>query len=575
MDWRFKTHLNQTIAPLDYNDGRNQLDVINDVLEALDEHDIVQLHGAVGTGKSVIALHVISEHHKGIISVPTKNLEDQYVDNYCGETGYKVTARNGEAMNVNNLRGRSNFRCPNPPPSINQKHVKCDHERLPCTRHLIEPETRAGIAQNCPHWSPIYDPKNLPEAFNTHNKTIHKYQSISGVRAYYETKQPCPYYKQFRHFIPDGAIIMNSAKWEAETWIARKPKVPVEIIDEADAFLDGLTYELSFTNRTTSLLNREKVFDESETTQLEIELRQYYERYKNQEEFELVKSSDLESMIKGVFKASETSSSPRLTNLNMKLGVLLSLAEYVYAIAVKNRATTGFKFYIPRLDITLNELLERSGKIILMSATHHTPINYRDIFNIQPEIIEAQKTNPGTLYLMTPKDGWLPNITYKTWKNRETRHKYHQILENQLRVAAKPCYVLVHAFRYLPDRYKRDKTETHANYWTRPEHPEVKFSTRMDRGVDLKDNQCRSIILLKHPYPSLGDRFLKTLRKQVGDRKFWRYYRDIANRELLQQCGRAIRNKEDWCQVYSPDYNVVKTLKKIWQGKLIQKNYHT
>jgi Rad3-related DNA helicase len=95
----------------------------------------------------------------------------------------------------------------------------------------------------------------------------------------------------------------------------------------------------------------------------------------------------------------------------------------------------------------------------------------------------------------------------------------------------------------------------------------------MDRGVDLKDDQCRSIILLKFPYPSLGDTFLKTLRKQVGEEKFWNYYQDIANRDLLQQCGRAIRNNNDWCQIYSPDYKVIKELKNIWRGTIKEQNY--
>lgn len=574
MQWRFRNQINQIIPPLIYSDGRTQLDVINEVLEALDDNDIVHLQGAVGTGKSNIALHIISEKQKGIISVPTKNLEDQYVDDYCGNTSFKVITRIGTPMEVNNLRGRTNFRCPNPPPNLpRQRRINCGHEQLYCTRPILPTETRADIAQNCPYWSPVFDSTRIPDAFNRHNKTGYRYNSITGPKIYFEAKNPCPYYAQFKYFVPDGAIIMNSAKWEAETWIGRKPHVPIEIIDEADAFLDGLSYQTSFTTRRIGVIQRAEIFDERETNNAEIELGQLYQKYRTKGEFELDTAPDLESYINGIYMAIQDSSVPELSSLSFKLTVLLNFREYVFASANDTPNNNGFTFFIPRLDITLEELRKRSGKILLMSATSHSPENLQNIFNIAPPKLVAQEENPGTLYLMSPSKYSLQDISYRTWQKRQVRQEYHRILEHQLKIAAKPCYVLVHAHKYLPEQYKPRPDERRINYWSRYNHKDVRFSTKMDRGVDLKDEKCRSIILLKYPIPNIGDTFLKALRKQIGNDKFWKYVNDMADRDLLQQCGRAIRNKNDWCQIYSPDRKVINRLNHIWQGRLLRNKY--
>lgn len=177
---------------------------------------------------------------------------------------------------------------------------------------------------------------------------------------------------------------------------------------------------------------------------------------------------------------------------------------------------------------------------------------------------------------MKPEKQRLHKITYRSWQDPKIRREYHNLLEHQLRIAPKPCYVLVHARKYLPEKYKPRGREYGQTYWTRYNLPDVRFSTKMDRGVDLKDDKCRSIILLKYPIPNISDVFLKVLRKQVGTQKFWDYVDDMADRDMLQQCGRAIRNKDDWCKVYSPDKKVIDKLRYIWQGtlKIQQYNYN-
>jgi Rad3-related DNA helicase len=569
-EWSFRDSVDKILPPLVYDHDKTQETVVNEALEALDEHGIIFIHGGVGTGKSVIALHLIAYYGKGIIAVPTKVLEEQYVEDHCGEDKPYIEVQ-GKPLRVNKMRGRTNFPCLKQPKN-RLDPVNCGHPRLPCTRTLRIGETRLSVAINCPYWSPIYssdtDVKILEE---THDP--YPYMSISGKKIYYEAEKPCPYYKQFRHYIPPGAIIMNSAKWEAETWLQRKPMVTVEVIDEADSFLDGLSYKTQVTHRLLENLKNKELLTEEEHNTLDLELAKYIHRYRKQEEFELSHDIQLVAFLKYLQNIFEETEDTYLKGAGYKLDVLLEHRQYAWAVVTVTEKSRGFTFYIPRLDITLDLLRKRSGKLVLMSATRHSDKVLKDIFRIQPHHVVAQEENPGTLYLMNPVHGALLNVTYTNWKKEKIRQRYWRILDEQLQVAPRPCYVLVHAYKYLPPKYQPTKKEAKEPHWQHPQQPHVHFSTKMDRGIDLPDEKCRSIILLKYPWPSINDPVLKTMKKQYGTGAYWNYLRDHADRNMLQQCGRAIRNKEDWCQVYSPDKNVPNNLVKVWKGRLVETTY--
>ena len=545
---------------------------MNEALEALDDSDIIFIQGGVGTGKSVIALHLTAYHGKGIIAVPFKNLELQYVNDYCGKGKNTVHTPRGTPLSVNNMRGRTNFPCLSPPPDA-APPVDCGHTKLPCTRRLEKHETRASVALECPHWSPVY-PTGMLTPKMKQTRTTHPYESVGGPRYYCEADEPCPYYHQFRHYIHGEAIIMNAAKWEAETWLQRKPRVAVEIIDEADDFLDGLSYRVTVNQRLLDNLKQGNLVTEQEHQNLEIELARLTHRYAEQQEFELSHSPEVLSLLRGLAMILEEAEDSPLKGDQFKLSILLEYQRYAWAYVAGGDRSRSLVFYIPRLDITLSELRKRSGKLVLMSATRHSDENLQNIFRVQPRLVTAQEENPGRLILMAPTHRPPLNVNHRNWREKEFREKYWGLLDEQLRVAERPCYVLVHAFKYLPPKYlpqsKKDRKKT---AWRLPEQRDVYFSTKLDRGADLRDDLCRAIILLKYPWPDLNDPVLKTMEKQIGASAFWEYTRDHANRNMLQQCGRAIRSPGDWCQVYSPDRNVVDNLERVWKGRLVKDGY--
>ena len=67
----------------------------------------------------------------------------------------------------------------------------------------------------------------------------------------------------------------------------------------------------------------------------------------------------------------------------------------------------------------------------------------------------------------------------------------------------------------------------------------------LNEGVDLPGDECRFIIILKVPYPSLGDRYVK---EKIKFFPLW--YNSSTSNEIIQGIGRGIRFDGDWCVTY-------------------------
>jgi len=569
--WKLLGRDGEALPPLVYSNRKTQEDVVNETLEALDDHDLVFLVGGVGTGKSAIALHIIDHYGKGIISTPTKILEKQYTDDYCGNQNMRVGTTD-DSFNINLLMGRTNFPCPNPPPGMKKKPIHSGDRRLPCVKRLPEGVSRCAVGTDCTLWSPVYVPGRCTLLERRGRDTL-EYMSITGKKVYYRAEEPCPYYAQFIHFTRPGAIIMNSAKWEAETWLGRKPKVPVEIIDEGDEYLDGLTYRTSVTRRLFERIRREGLVDDDTLRSLLEHFQDTLDTYGQagydgflQEEEKIARFlADFIDMLE------RAEPSDFVLGIKTRIRLILENQEVSWARTSRSPPNPGITVFLPSPSVTLRELAKRSGKMVFMSATIHDLNSLTGIFKMDaPMVVEAESRFPGTLMIMEPSEGQLPRVTYKTWRIREFREGYWEYLDDVIEAAAKPCLVQVHAFRYLPEKYRPSDDQRREEYWDFGDAA-VMFSTKTDRGVDLRDDVCRSIVIMKYPFPNTEDIVFRTMRKLLGEDDFWAYLRDIADRNLVQQCGRAVRHQDDWCEIYTLDGEVLRRLPRLWRGKYILK----
>ncbi len=78
----------------------------------------------------------------------------------------------------------------------------------------------------------------------------------------------------------------------------------------------------------------------------------------------------------------------------------------------------------------------------------------------------------------------------------------------------------------------------------------VILAPSLDRGIDLRGDSCRVVVVAKIPFPSLGDSQIGARLHSPGGQT-WYVVQTI--RTLVQMTGRGVRDKEDWCVTYILD----------------------
>ncbi|MBA7678831.1 ATP-dependent DNA helicase DinG [subsurface metagenome] len=81
--------------------------------------------------------------------------------------------------------------------------------------------------------------------------------------------------------------------------------------------------------------------------------------------------------------------------------------------------------------------------------------------------------------------------------------------------------------------------------------PLVMISPSMERGVDLPEDLCRFVVILKVPYPYLGDKQIQARTYGSHDGNMWYAVQTI--RRSVQATGRGVRYAEDRCECYILD----------------------
>lgn len=88
----------------------------------------------------------------------------------------------------------------------------------------------------------------------------------------------------------------------------------------------------------------------------------------------------------------------------------------------------------------------------------------------------------------------------------------------------------------------------------------VLLAASMDRGVDLKHDECRVVVVAKMPFPSLADRQVGMRLRSTGGQE---WYNVQTIRKLVQMTGRGVRSADDYCTTYIFDSLF---LEKVWKN---------
>jgi len=557
-------HKGKLVPPLTYSDGRTQEDVVNDIIDAFKTHRIVVLHGSVGTGKSAIALNVISAYKRGgIVVVPTKILEEQYRRDYANRNAYQIFV-DGRMLSIGVIKGRGNFRC-------RLTNTSCKNKSLPCIRPLKKGEKRIEVAfSTCPYYSPIIFRKVCERAVKRFGgECRYCYEDIGGnVRCIFiRNEKMCRYYGQFKGYCSD-VVMMNSAIYLIETLITgRKPLKDVEVIDECDFFLDNLTFAEKVSKRRI-----EKVVKEVSKLGLEAyhltqdcgELVSMFSKATIQSYRGVARDVDIEVLKKLTYILNELSE--KEVDEESNLSLLLRYANHLYVDV--DSLKPSITYFIPDMRVMVAKILRRATKrILLMSATPHSSEVLRNVFGLDDFVVVYGETrHQGEIRLC--KTSQEEVISHTKWQNPNFRERMYGVLGEILKKATPPTLIQVHAYKYLQDDM-RELVKRRKVVILKDDEVNATFSTTMTRGVDLKDDKCRSIVLLKCPYPNLQSPILQSMKEFVGEEAFWQYYHNIMIRNLIQYVGRGLRHKNDWVEIWSPDRLVHTFLLKYWRGKIV------
>ncbi|HPM21255.1 MAG TPA: helicase C-terminal domain-containing protein [Thermotogota bacterium] len=112
--------------------------------------------------------------------------------------------------------------------------------------------------------------------------------------------------------------------------------------------------------------------------------------------------------------------------------------------------------------------------------------------------------------------------------------------------------------KYIKDNIKNDRLLFHTSEDNNKidiykkhmlsDEPTILVSPGMNEGVDLVDDLSRFQIIVKIPYPYLGDNYIKTKMEKIQNWYSW-----TTAKTLMQSCGRSIRNEDDWSITYILD----------------------
>lgn len=526
------------LRPLEFSNGKNQEDVVNEVLKAVKEGNrIIFIRGMCGTGKSAIALNIAKELGKASVIVPGKTLQNQYKEDY--ENNKYLLKNNKEKLKISVVTGRNNHKCKfleerNAPvfkeernlflneifakktPGEKSKDTSADNPTIPCKIEIkqkneprimsyvkenkaINPKNiqeikdvkRATIAAVCPYWSPVFPERYELSGKNFEHATKRSYEGLKGVRyTFYQRKEGCKFYEQFNSFIDSDVIVFNSLKYKLESSMNRKPLTEVEIIDECDEFLDSFSSQRRI--NMDRLQNSLNVFysENEDSYKIAAEIGKLTKRIKNDERIK-------HAVYNGeIIPIKETPLYSLLTLFLDNPDILIDMDEESYLFEIIETARIFDEFFdetyltFSKKDesivielVTTNlakrfkEMMDKNKIIIMMSGTIHSENILKNIFGISNfKILDAETQQQGRIEVK--RTGLEFDCRYPI----RSRRDYLVVFDICVEKAKKPILIHVNSFSDLPSEKEKEEFQL-KNLISREKLKEVQENDKKEERV--------------------------------------------------------------------------------------------
>ena len=253
----------QHLSPRRYSTGLTQDEAVRAILAPMRkarregrEQDVFFIAGT-GSGKSLVALNVAARvGGRALIAIPTVNLQDQYEEAAASK---RVLKPDGAPLKVASVKGKRRYACPFEGGTAADPHV--------CQRGGKNKDRSWRKAATCPHWAPTMtrngydalvrnrhdilateaiDPKAEEFLLSLDQRAL-SWRGVHDEEFVHVGPRGCGYFDAHYAFAAADVVLLSNAKWTIETELGRKPKVELEVFDEADGFLDELFDEQRIT----------------------------------------------------------------------------------------------------------------------------------------------------------------------------------------------------------------------------------------------------------------------------------------------------------------------------------------
>lgn len=237
---------------------------------------------------------------------------------------------------------------------------------------------------------------------------------------------------------------------------------------------------------------------------------------------------------------------------------------------LNNDMTKKITFACSKEDLLCNEyMLKNSPYKVMLSATvgshaafnenigiHYTQSKQSEMFRI-PSTFDFSKSPIYYLPKYKMSKGYIDQ-NFEPMKQLIQHIVTSPVHINQKGIIHTGSYKnALHLYEMMPDDIRdrlyiygssKEKDDSLSNFELSDNG--ILMGPTLTEGIDLPDDGCRFIIIMKIPYPNLGDNLVVSKVKL-----FPNWYESETSNTVIQAIGRGNRTPEDWCTTYILDGN--------------------
>lgn len=262
-----------------------------------------------------------------------------------------------------------------------------------------------------------------------------------------------------------------------------------------------------------------------------------------------------------------------LSMIHQESNLIKRIEHYLSTISlnadwVASRENEGAFVWKPyEAGIYMKQLFDKFDYVVLMSATFIDHKLYADRLQIHSykfiDIPSRFDPNQAKVYLYY--DNWLRKDSTDAVKGR--------VVAKIESIAEKYRYYkgIIHCHTYAWQRYIYEMANQDLRHrfiiheannrsqalmeFYKEKNPKILLSVNMGQGIDLKDDLARWQIIVKAPFPYIGDPWVQKHRERTPA-----WFVDNTIVEIIQACGRIVRTDTDWGHTYILDGNASRLL---------------